>query len=83
MTEEEKREMLEDAMILISADLACEVFSLRETTNQLSYVELVKKHANDFIEQLDWQGHYDDRDWLWELDDYETKVFDKIKQTGL
>ena len=83
MTEEQKREMLEDTMILMSADLTCGVFENPEPNNQQAYCELVKKYASDFVDQLDWQGEDDERDWLWELDEYETKVFNQIREYDL
>ena len=76
MSKEEKQSMTEDAMIVMSGDLFQSIYDLGDF-GWVYVTNLIKKWANEFMEQLDWKGVDDERDWLIELEKFEEK---KIKE---
>jgi hypothetical protein len=75
MDEKEKQSMIEDAMVVLSGDL----FSLVYDSTEMGWVGVtneIKAWAREFVEQLNWKGYDDERDWLLELEAFE---YDKMK----
>ena len=78
MSKEEKQSMIEDAMVVMSGDMFQKIYDLKDfgwvwVTNE------IKSWAKEFVEQLDWQGCDDERDWLLALEAFEDKKFVELK----
>jgi hypothetical protein len=81
MTEKEKQSMIEDAMIIMSGDMFKGIYDLGDY-GWVYVTNLIKNWANEFVNQLNWQGYDDERDWLIELEDFEGKKFNELKERG-
>lgn len=80
MTEKERQSMIEDAMVVISGDMFQCIYNL-DNCSMWNYVtNLIKKWAREFVDELNWNTEYDERDWLWELEDFEEKKFNDLKK---
>jgi hypothetical protein len=74
-----KQTLIEDAMVVMSGDMFQKIYNLGD----LGWVYVtytIKSWAREFIEQLNWRGIEDDRDWLIELEDFEEKKFEQLKK---
>ena len=81
MTEKEKQSMIEDAMVIMSGDMFQSIYDLGDY-GWVYVTNLIKNWANEFVNQLNWQGYDDERDWLIELEDFEGKKFNELKERG-
>ena len=78
MTEREKQSMIEDAMVVISGDMFQRIYDL-DDLGWVYVTNLIKVWAHEFVNQLKWKGADDDRDWLIELEEFEEKKFEELK----
>ena len=79
MTQTEKQSMIEDAMVVMSGDLFQGIYDLDEL-GWVYVTNLIKKWAREFVDQLNWQGADDKRDWLIELEEFEGVKFNEFKE---
>jgi hypothetical protein len=79
MTEKEKQSMIEDAMIVISGDMFQCIYNLGDL-GWVYVTNVIKDWAREFVNQLDWKGQDDERDWLMELEKFEIEKFEEFKK---
>lgn len=71
--------MIEDAQIIIAGDLFKEIYDL-DDLGWVYVVGVIKMWAREFVDELDWQGDDDERDWLIELENFEERKFEELKE---
>ena len=79
MTLTEKQNMIENAMVVMSGDMFHKVY---DTCNlDWAYTtNTIKSWAKEFVNELNWKGYDDDRDWIIELKAFEDKKFEEFKK---
>ena len=75
----QKQAMVEDAQILIAGDLFKEIYDL-DDLGWVFVVGVIKMWAREFVDELNWQGDDDERDWLIELENFEERKFEELKE---
>ena len=74
-----KQAMVEDAQILIAGDLFKKIYDL-DDLGWVYVVGVIKMWAREFVDELNWQGDDDERDWLIELENFEERKFEELKE---
>lgn len=74
-----KQTLIEDAMVVMSGDMFQKIYNLGDL-GWVYVTHTIKSWAREFIEQLNWKGADDDRDWLIELENFEEKKFEQLKK---
>lgn len=72
------QEMIEDSQIIIVGDLFKEIYDL-DDLGWVYVVGVIKMWAREFVDELNWQGDDDERDWLIELENFEGRKFEELK----
>ena len=70
--------MIEDAQIIIAGDLFKEIYDL-DDFGWVCVVGIIKMWAREFVDELNWQGDDDERDWVIELEKFEGRKFEELK----
>lgn len=71
--------MIEDAQIIIAGDLFKKIYDL-DDLGWVYVVGVIKMWAREFVDELNWQGDDDERDWLIELENFEERKFEELKE---
>lgn len=77
---QQEQGMIEDAMVVIAGDMFQKIYDL-DDLGWVYVTQLIKLWARKFVDELNWKGADDDRDWLIELEDFEEKEFEKLRES--
>lgn len=72
--------MIEDAMVVIAGDMFQKIYDL-DDLGWVYVTQLIKSWAKKFIDELQWKGYDDERDWLIELENFEEREFEKLSES--
>lgn len=72
--------MIEDAMVIIAGDMFQKIYDL-EDLGWVYVTQLIKLWAKKFVDELQWKGDDDERDWLIELENFEEREFEKLRES--
>lgn len=72
--------MIEDAMVVIAGDMFQKIYDL-DDLGWVYVTQLIKSWAKKFVDELKWKGADDDRDWLIELENFEEREFEKLRES--
>lgn len=76
---QQEQAMIEDAMVVIAGDMFQKIYDL-DDLGWVYVTQLIKSWARKFVDELNWKGD-DDRDWLIELENFEEREFEKLRES--
>ena len=77
---QQEQAMIEDAMVVIAGDMFQKIYDL-DDLGWVYVTQLIKWWARNFVDELKWKGADDDRDWLIELENFEEREFEKLRES--